>query len=116
EELEPIAIAIARALDGPESVAHAQLSARLRLRSAAWEETREPVEIAYKHEPRGSWALRQMAAHARASGQHALAVEVDRQLIERTQRSSEAATLSLRTAESALKAGMNEDGLALFGH
>jgi lipopolysaccharide biosynthesis regulator YciM len=116
EELEPIALDIARALDGAESVAHAMLAARLRHRAATWDETREAVEIAYKHHPRGIWALRQMAAHARAHGDHAIALEADRALIERTSRASEAATLALRAAESALKAGQIEDALAFLAH
>jgi cellulose synthase operon protein C len=116
EELEPIVLDIARALDGPESVAHAMLAARLRHRAASWDETREAVEIAYKHQPRGIWALRQMAAHARARGEHVIALEADRALIERTSRASEAATLSLRAAESALKADQIEDALAFLAH
>jgi tetratricopeptide (TPR) repeat protein len=105
EDLEPIALEIARALDNHEAVAHALVSARLRLRLGTWEDTREPVEIAYRHEPRGLFTLRQMAAHARAQGKHGLAIEIDRQLIERTQRPSEVATLSLRAAESAVVGG-----------
>lgn len=116
EELDPIALDIARALEGPESVAHAMLSARLRHKATTWDETREAVEIAYKHVPRGLWALRQMAAHARARGEHAVALEADRALIERTNRPSEAATLSLRAAESALKAKQIEDALAFLAH
>lgn len=105
EELEPIALETARALTGGEAVAHAMLCARLRLAAGTWESTREPVDIAYAHEPRGPWALRQTAAHARVKDEHALAIEADRQLIERTDRPSEAATLSLRAAESAAAAG-----------
>jgi tetratricopeptide (TPR) repeat protein len=102
EELEPVAMEIARALEGAEAVAHAHLCARLRLRGGTWDDTREPVEIAYRHEPRGIWTLRQAAAHARATGKHALAIEADRQLIARTERPAEAATLSLRAAEAAV--------------
>ena len=105
EELEPVAIEIARALASPEAVAHALLSARLRLRMGNWEDTREPVDIDYRHEPRGLFTLRQMGAHARATGRHALAIEADRQLLERTNRPSELATLSLRASESALASG-----------
>ncbi len=90
------------------------LCARLRLASQTWEATREAVDLAYKHEPRGPWALRQMAAHARAKGEHALAIEADRQLIERTDRASEAATLSLRAAESATAAGDLEAAKSLL--
>jgi lipopolysaccharide biosynthesis regulator YciM len=114
EELDPIALDIARALEGPESVAHAMLSARLRQKTGSWDETREAVEIAYKHVPRGIWALRQMAAHARARGEHALALECDRALGERTSRPSEVAALSLRAAQSALKAEQLEDALAFL--
>ena len=113
EELEPIALEIAKTLEGPESVAHATLSARLRLRVGSWDDTAEPVKISYKSTPRGVWTLRQMAAHARAQGNHALAVEVDRQLAERTERPSEIATLSLRAAEAAAKAGDREGTLEL---
>jgi tetratricopeptide (TPR) repeat protein len=116
DELEPITFEIAKALDGASAIAHAMLSARLRVRNGSWDDTREPVEIAYRHEPRGIWALRQTAAHARAQGQHQLALEADRQLIERTQRPSEAATLSLRAAQSAVKAGLMDDALAFLGH
>lgn len=114
EELDPIALDIARALDGAESVAHAMLSARLRQQSGSWDDTREAVEIAYKHLPRGIWALRQMAAHARAKGEHALALEADRALYERTTRPSEGATLSLRAAQSAQKSGQPDDALAFL--
>ncbi len=116
DELEPIALAIARVLEGPEAIAHAQLAARLRARTSVWEETREAVEIAFRNQPRGIWALRQMAAHARVAGEHGVALEVDRQIIERTQRPSEAATLSLRVAEAASKDGRNDDSLAFYGH
>ncbi|WP_437486455.1 hypothetical protein WME75_03630 [Sorangium sp. So ce1014] len=116
EELEPIALEIARVLDGPEAIAHALLSARLRLRLLPWEETFEPVQIAYRNEPRGIWSLRQMAAHARAKAEHALAIEADRQLIERTDRPSEAAALSVRAAKDALLAGSIEDAVAFFRH
>ncbi|APR83363.1 Exonuclease SbcC [Minicystis rosea] len=114
EELDPIALDVARALEGPESVAHAMLSARLRQQAGTWDDTREAVELAYKHLPRSIWALRQMAAHARARGEHGLALEADRALGERTSRASEAATLSLRAAQSALKAERVEDALTFF--
>ncbi|HRI69955.1 MAG TPA: tetratricopeptide repeat protein, partial [Polyangium sp.] len=105
EELEPVVFATAKTLEGPEAIAHAQLSARLRLRMKTWDDTREAVDIAYKNEPRGIWALRQTAAHARANGDEALALAVDVELASRTERSSEVSTLSLRAAESAARTG-----------
>lgn len=114
EELEPVALEIARALEGAEAIAHAQLSARLRARTGTWDDTRESIEIAYRNEPRGIWILRQMAAHARATARHALAIEADRQLIDRTERPTEAATLSLRAAESSIAAGDAEAARAFL--
>ncbi len=114
EELEPVIFTLAKALEGAEAVAHAHLSARLRLRLQSWDETREPVEIAYKNEPRGLWALRQMAAHARARGDEATALEADIELANRTERASEIATLSLRAAESATRAGQHEKARELL--
>jgi tetratricopeptide (TPR) repeat protein len=114
DELEPIAFEIAKALEGAESAAHALVCARIRLRNIGWDETHDPVEIAYRAQPRGIWALRQTAAHARARGEHALAVEADRQLLERTDRPAEAATLSLRAAEAALKSGDADTARALL--
>jgi len=105
EELEPVVFATAKTLEGPEAIAHAQLAARLRLRLRGWDDTREAVDIAYKNEPRGIWALRQTAAHARANGNEALALDVDIELASRTERTAEVSTLSLRAAESAERAG-----------
>lgn len=98
DELEPIALELARNLEGGEAVAYAALSARLRQR-VSWEETLEPVRVAYAHEPRPIWVLRQMAAHARANGDHKLAADSDMQLTSRTERALERATLALRAAE-----------------
>jgi tetratricopeptide (TPR) repeat protein len=92
------------------------LASRLHQRAGTWDETREAVDVAYRHLPRGLWALRQMAAHARAKGEHALALEAERALIERTNRPSEAATLAIRAAGSALKSGLVEDALAFLAH
>ena len=66
----PIALDIARALEGAESVAHAMLAARLRQRAGSWDETREAVEIAYRHAPArhlGAAADGGARARARAS-------------------------------------------------
>jgi hypothetical protein len=116
DELDGVAVDIARALDGAEAVAHAALAARLRHRSGSWEDAREAIEIAYKQSPRGLWALRAMDAHARAANLWELALAAERQLLERTQRASEAATISLRAAESAIRAGQASDAQALLEH
>ncbi|NUO49348.1 MAG: tetratricopeptide repeat protein [Polyangiaceae bacterium] len=99
DELEPIAMELAKNLDGGEAVAYAALAARL-LQRQNWEQTAEPVKIAYAHQPRAIWAVRQMAAHARAAGDHALAAQCDSELMTRTERGLERATLGLRAAEA----------------
>lgn len=114
DELEPVALELAKRLEGAEAVAHASLSARIRLRTDNWDATREPVMLAYRTTPRSLWALRQAAAHARAAGDHRLAVEADLELAMRTDRPSEIATLSLRAAENALAAGDRQTARSLF--
>src|SRR5690606_19510744 len=57
------------------------------------------------------WVLRQMAAHARVQGETALALEVERELLARTERPAEIAALSLRVARAA--AGLGDAELAL---
>ena len=113
DELEPIAFDLARALDGQEAHAYAALSARLRNRTK-WEDTLEPVKIAYAQEPRSTWALRQMAAHARASGDNALAARCDEELFGRTERAPERATLAIRAAESFKASGDADAAKAMF--
>ncbi len=98
EELEPIAMELARNLEGGEAVAYAALAIRLRQRTS-WEDTAEPVKIAYAAEPRQLWAIRQMSAHARAQGDRELAARCDRELQARTDRPLERAVLGLRAAE-----------------
>lgn len=107
-EVEPVALAIAKALDGPESTAHAILSARLRLRGVGWEEMREPLEVAYQREPRALWVLRQVASHATARGDFAVAADAQEQLAARVERPLEGATLLLRAAQAAKRAGALE--------
>ncbi|MBK6518016.1 MAG: hypothetical protein IPG04_28825 [Polyangiaceae bacterium] len=96
EELEPIAMELARNLEGGEAVAYAAIASRLRPR---WEDTAEPVAIAYA-QGRPLWAVRQMAAHARARGDLSIAAQCDRELMKQTERPSERATLAVRAAEA----------------
>jgi tetratricopeptide (TPR) repeat protein len=104
-EIEPVALAVAKALEGPEATAHAILSARLRLRALGWDEMREPLDVAYAHEPRALWVLRQVAAHARARGDHAMASLAEEQLADRVDRPLESATLLLRAAQASKQGG-----------
>ena len=113
DELEPIALDLAKSLDGPEAHAYAALSARLRSRGK-WEDTLEPVKVAYAQLPRTAWALRQMAAHARAAGDERIAAASDQELVSRTDRAPERATLALRAAESFQAAGNMDSARELF--
>lgn len=113
DELEPIALELAKALEGAEAHAWAALSARFRHR-ASWEETYEPVSIAFGQDPRTPWALRQMAAHARHRGEHLLAANCDKELVGRTDRPNERATLALRAAEAFRAANEGDEAKALF--
>jgi tetratricopeptide (TPR) repeat protein len=119
EELEPIASAIAVALRGtgsPESGAHAELAARLRMRGAAgiWESTRDIVEIAAAEREPSLWALRMLQSHARTSGDDTTFLAVTRRLVERTSRPLEIATLLVRAAEAATRLGSDDDARALL--
>jgi tetratricopeptide (TPR) repeat protein len=100
EGLGDVALAIARVLTGPESVAHSMLAARIVLASKGWEETYEPVQLAFGADDPSLWSLRQMAAHARARGDHATAATIDRSLGSRAATGLDKATLLLRAAEA----------------
>ena len=113
EELEPIALELARGQEGPEAHAYAALAARLRSR-VKWEESLEPVTIAYAQEPRSVWSLRQMGAFARMNGDDALAALCEQQLMGRTERPAERATLAVRAAESRSSAGDVESAKSLY--
>jgi tetratricopeptide (TPR) repeat protein len=99
DELEPVVTAIAKALRGTgvgEATAHAELAAKLRMRSmeGSWESAGEMVELATAEGEATLWSLYMLRAHARSRGD-------DEALIQSIQRIMETATL--RPAESALQ-------------
>ncbi len=103
EELEPVAVSLARVLDPAESNAHARLAARLRVRRGAWAEARELAEISLAHSGSELWALRALSAHARAQEDNALGLRVEQQLFALVERPLDKATLALRAAEAAAR-------------
>ncbi|MET0791664.1 MAG: hypothetical protein ABW061_09110, partial [Polyangiaceae bacterium] len=103
DELEPIAVGLARVLDGQESNAHARLAARLRVRRGAWSEVREMAEISLVHAENELWALRALSAQARATEDSALGLRVEQRLFELIERPLDKATLALRAAEAAAR-------------
>lgn len=105
EELEAIAAEIAKVLPGSEATAHAAVGARLRLRSAPWDSTRDLVDAAFRVEPASLWALRQMLGLARQANDAPNVVAAAERLAARTTRPMELATLLVRAAEAALATG-----------
>jgi hypothetical protein len=104
DELELIAAGIAKAVEGGESLAHAHLATRLKTRAAPWQAAIELVKLAYRQKDPPLWALREMEAHAAFANDAVIEVDVARQLLERTRRPLESATIALRAAEAAMRA------------
>ena len=103
DELEPIAVGLARVLDAQESNAHARLAARLRVRRGAWSGAREMAEISLRHSENELWALRALSAQARAAEDNALGLRVEQRLFLLVERPLDKATLALRAAEAAAR-------------
>ncbi len=119
EEIEPVVAAIARSLRGAgpgESTAHAELAARLRLRSgpAGAAGAREMLELASTEGDPSLWTLRMLESRARAAGDDAAQLAVTKLLVERGSRPAEIAALLLRAGESALRLGQIDEARALL--
>lgn len=111
EELEPVAQSIARALagtEGGEAVAHAALSARLKMRAGDWDGTREMAELARAQQDPPLWALRLVNAHARALGDHQTDLDTTMALLDRSTKPVEIVTLLLRAADAGLRLGKTD--------
>jgi cellulose synthase operon protein C len=110
EELEPIASAVARALDGTaghEGVAHADFAARLRFRGAtgSWDSTQEVAEIGARQPVPSLSSQRLLNAHGRFKRDDALILKTTLPLIAKATRAAEHATLLLRAGEAASRLG-----------
>jgi cellulose synthase operon protein C len=114
DELVSVAATLAKTLPGGEGVAHARLAARLKLRAGAWEDRRELAEAAASRDPTSLWALRALAAHARATDQPEKALDAYRRLFELMEHPLDKATLALRAAEAAARLGRFEEAKALL--
>ncbi len=110
DELEPLLVAIARALDGKggECSAHVEIASRFRMRSGDWDGTREYAELGAKQPSPTTWSLRLRNAHARATSDDKALLESTLALLERATQPIETATLSSRAAEAALRLGDTE--------
>lgn len=114
DELETIAATIARLVGSGESGAHAMLAARLRSKSGNWGATRELVDLALQEDPPSLWALRQLEAHGRVSGDDQAVYRASRALGEQATRAIDAATLALRAAEAATRLEKLDEARALL--
>ncbi len=90
------------------------LAARLRSKNGNWAETRELVDVAARQEPPSMWALRQLDAHGRVSGDDAAVYRADRALCDQATRAIDAATLALRSAEAAARLSNLDEARALL--
>jgi tetratricopeptide (TPR) repeat protein len=114
EDLEPVAAALARALKDAEGVAHARLALRLKLRAGDWSSGRELAELALERDPNSFWALRALAAYARAADQPDQLLEVHRRLFELVDQPLDKATIALRAAEAAARLSRFEEAQKLL--
>jgi len=119
DEIEPIASAIARVLQGTgsaECTAHAELAARLRMRGAtgSWDATRDLVELAASEREPSTWALRMLQAHARDRGDDTAYLEATLRLVDRSTRPADIATLLTRAGTAASHLERWEEARALL--
>ncbi|HEY3495142.1 MAG TPA: tetratricopeptide repeat protein [Polyangiaceae bacterium] len=114
EELEPTASALAKVLPDAEGIAHARIAARLRLKAGAWSARRELAELAAGRDPKSLWALRSLAAHARAADEPEKALDAYRRLFDLVTHPLDKATLALRAAEAAARLGRFEEAKTLL--
>jgi cellulose synthase operon protein C len=105
EELEPVCATLARVLPDLEGFAHARLAARFRAKAGAWATQRELAELAAERNPSSIWALRALAAHARAADEPEKAMDAHLRLQVLVEHPLDKATLALRGAEAAARLG-----------
>jgi tetratricopeptide (TPR) repeat protein len=114
EDLEPICTRLARVLPDLEGLAHARLAARFRARAGAWTSQRELAEIGAARNPSSLWALRSLAAHARAADEPEKALDAQQRLLGLVEHPLDRATLGLRAAEAAARLGHFEQAKTLL--
>jgi len=114
EDLEPVCSALARALHDLEGLAHARLGARFRAKGGAWGAQRELAEIGAARHPGSVWALRALAAHARAADEPEKALDAHQRLGAIVEHPLDKATLALRAAEASARLGRYEEARSLL--
>jgi len=114
EELEPVCSALARVLTDLEGLAHARLGARFRAKAGAWGAQRELAELGAARNPGSVWALRSLAALARAADEPEKALDAHQRLQALVEHPLDKATLALRAAEASARLGRFEEARALL--
>ncbi len=114
DELGAVAATLAPLLDDNEAAAHAQYASRVRGRSGEWLQTRDLVDLASGQNSPSLWALRELSALARATGDDEAVLKADRCLCDLSTRGIDAATLALRAAEAAARLGNLPEASALL--
>ncbi|HEX6274225.1 MAG TPA: tetratricopeptide repeat protein, partial [Polyangiaceae bacterium] len=114
DELESVTATLARALPEMDGVAAARVASRLRLKAGQWTERRELAELALSRDPDCLWALRAVAAHARAADEPERALDAYQRLEELVVHPLDKAALDLRGAEAAARLGRLEDARRLL--
>jgi tetratricopeptide (TPR) repeat protein len=119
DELEPIAAGIAGTLReslAGEGAAHAELAARLHLRSpdARWDDTRAMIELAASAPEPSLWSLRMLHAHARSRGDDETLLATTRKLLDRTSKPADRAAFLALAGETALRLGLLDEARSLL--
>lgn len=114
DELEQVAGQLAKKLDPAEADAHAIWAAQHRILGGDWEGARPLIELACKREQPTLWALRALAAQARAADEPETGLRVTLELLEHVHAALDIATLSLRGAEAATRLGKLDAARALL--
>jgi cellulose synthase operon protein C len=105
EELAAVAAEIAKVAEPPEATAHAHVAARVAARSGPWQGCADFVKIAFNQPEPALWSLRDMEACAGLLDDPAGELAAAQRLANQTTRPLEIATLTLRAAEAATRAG-----------
>jgi len=114
DDLEPIALTLARQLDPSEASAHATFVTHQRILSGRWDQAREAIALACKNEHPNLWALRAFAGQARGSDDLEASLRGELELMHRATTPLDVATLSLRAAEAATRLGKLDAARALL--
>lgn len=114
DDLENIALELARQLDPSEADARATFVAHQRVLSGRWDAAREAIALACRHEHPSLWALRAFAAQARGTDNLESCLRVDLELMDRGGSPLDVATLCLRAAEAATRLNKLEAARALL--